>query len=120
MTGATINPGETFSFNDRVGKRTEEKGYREAIIFDGHGNKEKGLGGGVCQVSTTLYNAALNSGLDITERHEHSRDVPYIKDGMDASVSYPDEDLKIKNNFETTVTITATVEDDMLNMKINS
>jgi len=118
LNGAIIKPGETFSFNDHIGPRTSEKGYQEAIIFDGHGNKEKGLGGGICQISSTLYNAALSANLEITERHQHSRSVPYIEEGKDATVSYGAEDLKIYNQLNRSVRILAGIENDELIIKI--
>lgn len=96
----TIVPnGSTFSFCNTVGQATTQKGYQKADIFDKNGNKKKGLGGGNCQVSSTLYNAALNTpGLKITERHEHSNKVPYIQTGKDAAVAYGSYDLKFVNN----------------------
>lgn len=118
LNGSIIKKGETFSFNDRLGKRTEDKGYQEAIIFDGHGNKEKGLGGGICQISSTLYNAALAANLEITERHQHSKQVPYIEEGKDATVSYNAEDLKIYNKLNRSVRILANIENDELIIKI--
>ena len=118
LNGSIIKPGETFSFNDKLGQRTEEKGYQEAIIFDGHGNKEKGLGGGICQISSTLYNSALSANLEITERHQHSKKVPYIEEGKDATVSYNAEDLKIYNSLNRSVRILANIENDELIIKI--
>lgn len=96
----TIIPkGGTFSFCNTVGQATTQKGYQEADIFDKYGNKKKGLGGGNCQVSSTLYNAVLNtSGLNVTERHQHSNKVPYIQMGKDAAVAYGSYDLKFINN----------------------
>jgi vancomycin resistance protein YoaR len=94
-----LKPGDTFSFNQLVGPCTAEEGYKKAEIYV---NKKIvfALGGGNCQVSTTLYNAALAvPGLDITERHEHNgRAVDYIEDGKDATVSYNTKDLKLTNN----------------------
>lgn len=90
--------GSTFSFCNTVGQATSDKGYQEADIFDNEGNKKKGLGGGNCQVSTTLYNAVLKvSNLVVTERHEHSNKVPYIETGKDAAVAYGSFDLKFRN-----------------------
>lgn len=96
----TIIPnGSTFSFCNTVGQATTQKGYQKADIFDKNGNKKKGLGGGNCQVSTTLYNAVLNTpGLNVTERHEHSNKVPYIQTGKDAAVAYGSYDLKFVNS----------------------
>ena len=108
-----VEAGLTFSFNDTIGPREEKDGYKEAIIFDGHGNKTKGFGGGVCQLTSTLYNAALDAGLEIEERHEHSREVPYIEEGADATVSfYGNEDLKFKNTKDYTITIRAEATED--------
>lgn len=118
LNGAIIKAGEEFSFNSQVGPRNEETGFEKAIIFDGHGNKMDGYGGGVCQISSTLYNAALNAGLEITERHQHSRDVTYVEDGKDASVSYDVEDLKIKNNSNSNLKISASTDDDTLTITI--
>lgn len=95
----TIIPNDsTFSFCNTVGKATSDKGYQEADIFDSEGHKKKGLGGGNCQVSTTLYNAVLKvSNLSVVEKHEHSNKVPYIETGKDAAVAYGSYDLKFKN-----------------------
>lgn len=94
-----LKPGESFSFNQIVGPCTSEEGYKKAEIYV---NKKiaYALGGGNCQVSTTLYNAVLAvPGLDVTERHEHNgRPVDYIEDGKDATVSYNTLDLKFINN----------------------
>lgn len=94
-----LKNGETFSFNEIVGPCTAKEGYKKAEIYV---NKriEFALGGGNCQVSTTLYNAALAvQGIDIAERHEHNgRSVDYIEDGKDATVSYNTLDLKFVNN----------------------
>lgn len=100
-----VEPGETFSFCNTVGKATTAKGYQEADIYV-DGKKKKGLGGGNCQVSTTLYNAVLKvSGLEVVERHQHSNHVPYIQDGKDAAVAYGSYDFKFKNNTGKTIKI---------------
>lgn len=105
LTGKEIKQGETFSFCDTVGKATTEKGYQEADIYV-EGKKEKGLGGGNCQVSTTLYNAVLEvQGLEVLERHQHSGHVPYIEEGKDAAVSYGSYDFKFKNNTDNVIKI---------------
>lgn len=92
-----IKPGKTFSFNNTVGPRTVEKGYQEAIIIE-NGAFVPGLGGGVCQVSSTLYNVVLMANLKVTERTKHSLPVTYVPPGKDATVAYPDIDLKFVNN----------------------
>ena len=100
-----IEPGETFSFCNTVGKATSSKGYQEADIYV-DGKKEKGLGGGNSQVSTTLYNAVLKvPELEVTERHQHSGKVPYIQAGKDAAVAYGAYDFKFKNNTGSTIKI---------------
>lgn len=100
-----IAPGETFSFCDTVGKSTSSKGYQEADIYV-NGEKKQGLGGGNCQVSTTLYNAVLKvPELQVVERHQHSGNVPYIQDGQDAAVAYGAYDFKFKNNTNNVIKI---------------
>ena len=105
LSSKEIKPGETFSFCDTVGKSTTAKGYQEADIYV-DGKKEQGLGGGNCQVSTTLYNAVLQvSGLEVVERHQHSGHVPYVGEGKDAAVAYGAYDFKFKNNTQNTIKI---------------
>lgn len=101
-----LMPGEVFSFNGVVGERTEDKGYEAApVIID---NKlESGLGGGICQVSTTLYNAVRNSGLLSLERTHHTLPVHYVSEGMDATVDYGNIDYKFKNTSSYPVYIEA-------------
>ena len=104
---------------DVLGCPTEEKGYEKAKTFTSDGEVTKSYGGGICQLSTTIYNAILKvDGLKITERHEHSRDVPYIEDGKDAAVSYNTADLKFKNTLEYDVKIEAEVEDRKVEVKL--
>ncbi|MCS6859392.1 MAG: VanW family protein [Abditibacteriales bacterium] len=109
LDGAVIPPQHVFSFNDRTGSREAFKGYKVAQIYV---NKKivEGVGGGVCQVSTTLYNAALQAGLPIVQRHRHSLPVPYIRSGRDATVSYPHRDLQFKNNTDSPIYLQARVE----------
>lgn len=105
LSSKKVEPGEIFSFCNTVGKATTAKGYKEADIYV-NGKKEKGLGGGNCQVSTTLYNAVLKvPGLEVVERHQHSNYVPYIQDGKDAAVAYGSYDFKFKNNTGKTIKI---------------
>ncbi|CDD37612.1 putative vancomycin resistance protein [Clostridium sp. CAG:356] len=105
LSSKKVEPGEIFSFCNTVGKATTAKGYKEADIYV-NGKKEKGLGGGNCQVSTTLYNAVLKvPGLEVVERHQHSNHVPYIQDGKDAAVAYGSYDFKFKNNTGKTIKI---------------
>lgn len=105
LNNVEIQPGETFSFCNTVGKATTEKGYQEADIFV-DGKKEKGLGGGNCQISTTIYNAVAQiPELEVLERHQHSRDVKYIQKGKDAAVAYGSYDFKFKNNTDGVIRI---------------
>ncbi len=106
LTGIMLAPGEELSFNERVGPRHEELGYKQANVFIGD-RIETGYGGGVCQVSTTLYNAALLANLEIVERHSHSMTVDYVPLGRDAAVSYGEVDLVIRNSTENYVLIMA-------------
>jgi vancomycin resistance protein YoaR len=98
LDGIVLFPEEEFSFNDSLGPPSKEHGYRIArTLFRGH--YTKGYGGGICQLGSTLHAAALEAGLTVTERHEHSRPVPYIKNGLDAATSYGGKDLKFVNDF---------------------
>jgi vancomycin resistance protein YoaR len=99
LDGLLIKPGEVISFNETVGPRLMERGYRKAKIII-NGKFEYGLGGGVCQVSSTLYNLLLLSGLEITERHSHSVRINYVPLGRDATVVYGKKDLVFLNNTE--------------------
>lgn len=91
-----VRPGETFSYNNVVGPRLEKKGYKAAPIFE-EGQVVPGIGGGVCQVATTVYNVALLAGLKIAARQPHSRPVTYAPHGRDATVAYPTPDLRFEN-----------------------
>lgn len=90
-------PEEEFSFNQTVGERTVEAGYQMAIIIEGN-QFVPGLGGGVCQVSSTLYNAVQQANLTVSERSRHSIAITYVPPGQDATVAYPNLDFKFKNN----------------------
>lgn len=108
LNGTTVKNGETFSFCNTVGPSSTAKGYQKADIFDKNGNKKKGLGGGNCQISTTLYNAVLAvPSLVVTERHQHSNYVPYIQKGKDAAVAYGSYDFKFTNSSGNDIKIMA-------------
>ena len=92
-----IAPGATFSFNGTTGERSAEKGFLEAPVIV-NGELQTGLGGGVCQVSTTVFNAAYEAGLRITARTNHSLYISHYPLGRDATVNYPDIDLKFVND----------------------
>jgi vancomycin resistance protein YoaR len=92
-----IAPGETFSFNGTTGARTADKGFREAPVII-NGELQTGLGGGICQVSTTVFNAAYEAGLPIVSRTNHALYISHYPQGRDATVNYPDLDLKFRND----------------------
>ncbi|HWR56308.1 MAG TPA: VanW family protein [Negativicutes bacterium] len=96
ITNTVVAPGEIFSFNGIIGATTAERGYREAPVLE-NGRKSLGMGGGVCQISSTLYNAVMAGNLTVTERHPHSKPVDYIAAGKDATTS-DDKDFKFRNN----------------------
>lgn len=109
--GITLTPGETLSFNAIVGPRDQHHGFAKApVIIDGE--MTDGDGGGVCQVSSTLHAAARAAHLTIAERTPHTRPSAYIAPGLDATVVYPDKDLKIRNDSEFPVTITFSIRPD--------
>ena len=97
IDGALIAPGAVFSFNATTGERNAEKGFQEAPVII-NGELENGIGGGVCQVSTTVFNAAFEAGLSIEERTNHALYIDHYPLGRDATVNYPDLDLKFKND----------------------
>ena len=108
INGVTLQAYGDFSFNQTVGRRTAEAGFQQAKIIV-NGEYVLGVGGGVCQVSTTLYNAALLSGLAITEYHAHSLRVGYVEPSRDAMVS-TGSDLKIFNPYPFAVRLFANTE----------
>lgn len=119
LNDTIVANGSSFSFCNTVGQSTSSKGYQEADIFDKNGKKKKGLGGGNCQVSTTLYNAVLKiPSLVVTERHRHSNKVPYIQNGKDAAVAYGSYDLKFTNNTGYDVKIKAQNSNDTVNIAL--
>ena len=107
LDGITLQAYGDFSFNQTIGKRTSEAGFKQAKIIV-NGEYVLGVGGGVCQVSTTLYNAALKSGLEVLESHPHSLCVSYVPPSRDAMVS-SSCDLKIFNPFSHAVRLKAQV-----------
>lgn len=114
-----VKSNTEFSFCDIVGQPNSDDGYKPADAFGKDNKIIKAIGGGNCQVSTTIYNAALGvNGLDITERHEHDRDVAYIEDGKDATVAYDYLDLKFKNTNNFDIKLYSFVDDDKVTVKI--
>lgn len=117
VDGTIIVPGDVFSFNEIVGPRTPERGFLEADIIL-NAELVPGIGGGICQVSTTLYNAALLSDLEIVSRVNHSLPISYVPLGRDATVSYGAIDLKIRNNTDHHVLLKARVDKDTVTFKV--
>ncbi|WP_373897705.1 VanW family protein [Haloimpatiens sp. FM7315] len=117
INGYVLMPGEVFSFNEVVGKRTAEKGYESAGVIIGN-KLESGLGGGVCQVSSTLYNAVLNAGLNSVERVHHTFPSSYVKMGRDATVDYGNIDYKFKNSFNHPIYIEGHAGGGVINFNI--
>lgn len=115
--GKILAPGETLSFNETTGPRSAEAGYQAAGVIVGN-KLESGLGGGVCQTSTTLYNAALRADLTIVERRNHTLPVGYVAKGCDGAVSYGSLDLKIKNDFDFPVFIAAYTQGDQVTFRL--
>lgn len=102
-----ISKGTEFSFNSTLGPMGKDAGYKKATGFDSNGKKIKVYAGGMCQLSSTVYNCALISKLEITERHPHSRRVNYVPKDKDATIYYDTLDLKFINNTENDIKITA-------------
>lgn len=118
LNDTEVKNGETFSFTNTVGKATSSKGYQKADIFV-DGEKKQGIGGGNCQVSSTLYNAVIAiPELQVTERHEHSNYVPYVPKGKDAAVAYGSYDFKFINNTGKTIKIKASSNENEVTIKI--
>ena len=118
LNNTTVENGKTFSFSKTVGRATSSKGYKKADVFR-NGDVVDALGGGLCQVSTTLYNAVLKvKELKVTERHPHSNKVPYIKSGKDAAVSYGAQDFKFVNNTGNTIKIKASNTKNNVTVKL--
>ena len=119
LDGTIVKSGDTFSLWNTLGCPNKEKGYKKAKSFTSDGDIKQSYGGGICQVSTTIYNALLKiDEIKITERYEHSRDVVYIKDGKDAAVSYKSADLKFKNNADYDIKLKASVKNNKVIIKI--
>jgi hypothetical protein len=113
INGKVLQPGEIFSFNQTVGPRTANAGYQSAAIFAGR-KVVSGIGGGICQTATTLYNLALEANLQVVERHPHSLKVAYTAAGRDATVSWGSADLRFINTMDYPVKILCRVENDLV------
>lgn len=100
INGTVIMPGETFDFNKVVGPRTAERGYKKATVFTGNKGTAQELGGGICQIASTLFNTCLYADVDITERHQHSQKVSYVPLGRDAAISGEYKNFRWTNNYD--------------------
>ena len=116
ISGIVLSPRESFSFNAAVGERTEENGFAEAPVIE-HGEYVLGRGGGVCQVSSTLFHVALEGGLRILESHPHSLSVSYLPPSLDAMVSKW-SDLKLLNARPSPVRMEAEAKDGALTVRL--
>ena len=112
-----LNPGDEISFNNIVGEISEATGFKNATVIVG-GEYETGIGGGICQVSTTLYNSLILSDLEIVERHNHSRPINYVDLGTDAAVARGYKDLKFKNNTNNPIIILTEADGQKLDFKV--
>lgn len=117
IDGKIIAPKQVFSFNEAVGPADASDGYQEAIIIS-NGEFTTGVGGGVCQVSSTLYGAVLRANLTITERHNHSLIVTYVPPALDATVSYPYQDFRFENSSASHIMIKAETSGDQLTIRL--
>lgn len=117
INGTVILPGEEFSYNKIVGERTIAAGYKEAATFSG-GKVVDGLGGGICQISTTLYDAVVMANLEVTERRNHQFVTSYVGAGKDATVVWGSQDFKFKNTRKYPIRITATVQGGVATVQV--
>lgn len=118
LNGTELQPGEILSFNDKAGPYTRETGYLDGPVIIREGQMGEEPGGGVCQVSTTLYNAALKGNLGIVERHRHSYPMDYVEVGLDAMINAPESDLKIQNTTGSVLYIEASAQEGMVVVQI--
>ena len=117
INGKVLLPGESFSFNGIVGNTTKEKGYQLATSYIS-GKMVQDYGGGICQVSTTLYNAVLRANLEVLSRRNHGYIVSYVDIGTDATIAYPTTDFQFKNNRNYAVKIVASAKNGILKIDI--
>ncbi|NLG66096.1 MAG: hypothetical protein GX536_00115 [Actinobacteria bacterium] len=118
LDGRVIRPGEIFSFNEAVGPRTQAAGYDEAPVID-NGVLVPGVGGGICQVSTTLFNAVLLAGLPVVERWPHALFLERYPVGRDATVSYGSQDFRFRNDSDSVLLLNVVAADDFVEVKLS-
>jgi len=119
IDGTLLMPGEIFSFNEKVGEITKENGYESAPVLQSVDYKS-GIGGGICQVSTTLYNTVLRSGLSAKERTNHSLPLSYIEMGLDATVYWDSIDFKFENTLDYPIYIESYIKDKKVHIDFHS
>ena len=117
INGRTVLPGEIFSFNGATGERTAAKGYREAAAIAGGESRDE-VGGGVCQTSSTLFNAVARANLEIIARSPHAWPSSYVEKGFDATVNWPGLDFKFRNNTDWPVFLTASYADRKVTVSV--
>ena len=117
LDGVILMPGDTFSFNQTIGNPSLKNGYKVAPVFE-NGKTSEGVGGGVCQVSSTLYSAVLYADLDVTERYNHSLTVAYVPRGQDATVAYGSLDFKFRNSTDYPIKISSKVSGRKITVSI--
>ncbi|MGE5654058.1 MAG: VanW family protein [Bacillota bacterium] len=117
LDGQIVAPGQVFSFNEVVGPADASDGYQDAIIIS-NGEFTSGVGGGVCQVSSTLYGAVLRANLKITERHNHSLIVTYVPPALDATVNYPVHDFRFENTSPNHILIKTETVGDKISVRL--
>lgn len=117
INGLILKPGDTFSYNDVILKNSHNgKDYKEAGVFV-NGKTSTGIGGGICQISSTLFQSALKSGMTITERRNHSLKVGYMPAGMDATASWGTIDFKFRNDLKVPVKIESTMNNGIIKVR---
>lgn len=117
LNGTIVQPGEEFSFNEVVGQRTEEKGYQAAAAYSS-GEVVQEIGGGVCQISSTLYRVVFQSGMEITYRRSHTFEPNYVTPGQDAAISWEQPDFRFINRSEGPICIRASYSDQKATVSI--
>ena len=117
INGTVLNPGDRFSYNGTIGQRTEAKGYKPAGAYAGGGHVSE-VGGGICQLSSTLYFCTLKADLKIVERQNHGYTVAYLPASLDATVNWPNLDFKFENNRNFPIKLVAWVENKRLYVEI--
>jgi vancomycin resistance protein YoaR len=118
LDGTVVRAGEVISFNAVVGERSTVRGFHPAIELGGGGRRVEGTGGGVCQVAATLFAAAFFGAFDVVEQHPHTRNSSYIEPGLDAAVSWPNHDLRVRNPHPFPIRVSARASRGVLRVSL--